>query len=243
MDIIFQDDNLVAINKPAGLLVHRSDIDRHETQNAVDLMREQLGQKVYPVHRLDKPTAGVLVFALNSDMARQMMQVFMGAGVNKTYLAIVRGYLPEQGTIDYALKEQLDKMTDAKAQQDKEAQPAISHYQRLATVELPLPVGRYASYRCSLAQLQPETGRKHQLRRHMKHIFHPIAGDTTHGDGAQNKFFREHFECHQLLLAATGLAFNHPITNLPVNITAPLDAVFSRIIAECWETTPDIPSA
>jgi len=167
MDIIFQDDNLVAINKPAGLLVHRSDIDRHETQNAVDLMREQLGQKVYPVHRLDKPTAGVLVFALNSDMARQMMQVFMGAGVKKTYLALVRGYLPEQGSIDYPLKEQLDKMTDAKAQQDKEAQPAISHYQRLATVELPFAVGRYASCRYSLAMLQPETGRKHQLRRHM----------------------------------------------------------------------------
>lgn len=236
MDILYQDEQLVAVNKPAGLLVHRSEIDRHETQFAVQMLRDQLGQKVFPVHRLDKPTAGVLLFALNSVAARQMMDVFMGTGVNKTYLAIVRGHTTEQDVIDYPLKEQLDKMTDAKANQDKAAQTAITHYQRLATAELPFPVGRYSTSRYSLLELSPKTGRKHQLRRHLKHIFHPIIGDTSHGDGTQNTFFRQQFNCHQLLLAATQLSFIHPTSGLPVNITAPLDAVFSYVIEQLgWE--------
>jgi len=236
MDILYQDEQLVAVNKPAGLLVHRSDIDRHETQFAVQMLRDQLGQKVFPVHRLDKPTAGVLLFALNADAARQMMDVFMGVGVKKTYLAIVRGHTAEQEIIDYPLKEQLDKMTDARANQHKAAQSAVTHYQRLATTELLFPVGRYPTSRYSLLSLTPETGRKHQLRRHMKHIFHPIIGDTSHGDGVQNAFFRKHFDCHQLLLAATQLSFAHPSSSESISINAPLDAVFSRILGELgWQ--------
>ncbi len=232
MDILYQDEHLVAVNKPAGLLVHRSEIDRHETQFAVQLLRDQLGQKVFPVHRLDKPTAGVLLFALNPTMARQMMDIFVGTGINKTYLAIVRGHTLEQDVIDYPLKEQQDKMTDAKADPNKAAQPAVTYYQRLATTELPFPVGRYPTSRYSLLQLSPKTGRKHQLRRHLKHIFHPIIGDTSHGDGVQNTFFRQHFDCHQLLLVANQLSFTHPNTGQLVTISAPLDTVFSRIIDE-----------
>lgn len=232
LPILYRDEFLVAINKPAGLLVHRSNIDRHETRFAVQLLRDQLGQQVFPVHRLDKPTAGVLVFALNSETARKMMNVFIADNVEKTYLAVVRGYSAEQGIIDYPLKEELDKMTDRLAQPDKAAQPAISHYQRLATVEVPFAVGRYSSSRYSLLKLAPKTGRKHQLRRHLKHIFHPIIGDTTHGDGKHNDLFRQQFECHQLLLAATELNFPHPCLNKILSIEAPLDAGFSRILAE-----------
>lgn len=236
LEILYRDEFLVAINKPAGLLVHRSNIDRHETRFAVQLLRDQLGQAVFPVHRLDKPTAGVMVFALSSEVARKMMGVFMADSLEKTYLAVVRGYCPEQAIIDYPLQEELDKMTDRLAQEDKAAQLAITHYQRLATVELPFAVGRYPSSRYSLLQLSPKTGRKHQLRRHLKHIFHPIIGDTTHGDGKHNDFFRRHFDCHQLLLAATALRFPHPCENTILNIQACLDVGFSRILTEfAWE--------
>lgn len=236
LPILYRDEFLVAINKPAGLLVHRSNIDRHETRFAVQLLRDQLEQKVFPVHRLDKPTAGVLVFALNPEVARKMMNVFIADSVEKTYLAVVRGYCPEQAIIDYPLQEQLDKMTDRLARQDKAAQPAITYYQRLATVELPFAVGRYSSSRYSLLQLSPKTGRKHQLRRHLKHIFHPIIGDTTHGDGKQNDFFRQQFNCHRLLLASTQLNFPHPMSGEILKIQAPLDADFCRIMTELgWE--------
>lgn len=232
LPILYRDEFLVAINKPARLLVHRSNIDRHETRFAVQLLRDQLGQQFFPVHRLDKPTAGVLVFALNSEVARKMMGVFMANNVEKTYLAVVRGYSSERAIIDYPLLEELDKMTDCLAQQDKAAQPAITHYQRLATVEVPFAVGRYPNSRYSLLQLSPKTGRKHQLRRHLKHIFHPIIGDTTHGDGKHNDFFRQQFDCHQLLLAATGLSFPHPCLNKTLKIQAPLDNGFSQILTE-----------
>jgi len=232
LPVLYQDEFLVAINKPAGLLVHRSDIDRHETRFAVQLLRDQLGQRVFPLHRLDKPTAGVLVFALNPEIARKMMAIFMADSVEKTYLAVVRGYTAEQAIIDYPLQEQLDKMTDRLAQQDKAAQTAITHYRRLATVELPFAVGRYPTSRYSLLQLSPKTGRKHQLRRHLKHIFHPIIGDTTHGDGKHNDFFRQQLNCRQLLLASTQLNFPHPVTGQRLEIQAPLDAGFSRIVTE-----------
>ncbi|MCK5814190.1 MAG: tRNA pseudouridine(65) synthase TruC, partial [Cocleimonas sp.] len=200
LEILYQDDYLVAINKPSGLLVHRSMIDRHEIAFAIQQTRDQIGQYVYPVHRLDKPTSGVLLFALDSNIARKITQQFTQREVQKHYLAIVRGYSLEKGMIDYALKEQLDKMTDAKVLQNKEAQDAVTHYKRQAMVELPFAVGRYATARYSFMGLSPKTGRKHQLRRHMKHIFHPIVGDTSHGDGKQNTFFREYFDCHRLLL-------------------------------------------
>lgn len=235
LEILYQDDCLVAINKPAGLLVHRSMIDRHETQFAIQILRDQIGQRVYPVHRLDKPTSGVLLFALDPDTARLMGEIFVQRETEKQYLAVVRGYSAAAGVIDYPLKEQLDKMTDAKADQEKPAQPAITAYQRLKQVELPYAVGRYASARYSLLRLSPQTGRKHQLRRHMKHIFHPIVGDTSHGDGKHNTLFREQFDCHRLLLHAQCLGFMHPHFQKKVVLEAGLDEPFSAILRRfCW---------
>lgn len=230
MDVLYLDDCLVAVNKPAGMLVHRSAIDRHETRFAMQLVRDRLGRRVYPVHRLDRPTSGVLLFALDTETARRMMHVFMGGGVKKSYLAVVRGYTKESELIDYPLQEELDKMTDAKADRDKAAQEAITFYERLATVELPFALGRYATSRYSLLRVSPRTGRKHQIRRHMKHIFHPVVGDTTHGDGCHNRFFREQFGCQRLLLAATGLSFMHPDSGARLDIEAPLDAAFVQLI-------------
>lgn len=236
MEVVFQDEHLLAVNKPAGLLVHRSNIDRHETRFAVQIARDLIGQHVYPVHRLDKPTSGVLLFALSSGVARQMMDVFMSGGVEKTYLAVVRGYTDEEGLVDYPLKEQPDKMIDIKADIDKPAQEAITSFVRLATVDLPYPVGRYASSRYSLLKVWPQTGRRHQIRRHMKHTFHPIIGDTTHGDGKHNQFFREQFDCHRLLLAAVGLSFIHPVTGQQLCIKTSLDETFKNTLSKLgWD--------
>jgi len=239
LDILYQDEWLVAVNKPAGLLVHRSMIDRYETRFAMQILRDQIGQYVFPFHRLDKPTSGVLLFALNSDTARKMGELFSTGLVEKEYLAVVRGYTNAHGIIDYPLKEELDKKSDRKAQQDKEPQEAVTEYHRLATVELPYPVGRYQSARYSLVRLRPKSGRKHQLRRHLKHIFHPIVGDTTHGDGKQNSFFRERFDCHRLLLASVRLDFSHPETGKLLQITAPLDDSFNAIVQALGWSCPD----
>ncbi|MDH5183875.1 MAG: tRNA pseudouridine(65) synthase TruC [Gammaproteobacteria bacterium] len=228
-EIIYQDENYVAMNKPSGLLVHRSMIDRHETQFALQIMRDHLGQRVYPLHRLDKPTSGVLLFALHQDMARKMMPLFSGKQVNKRYVSIVRGYTEEQGLIDYPLKEQLDKISDADADQDKEAQDAITSYRRLEMVELPIAVGRYETARYSLVELLPQTGRRHQLRRHMKHIFHPIVGDTTHGDGKQNQLFRRQWEINHLMLHARELSFVCPETQADICIRASFDEGWKRL--------------
>ncbi len=232
LQILYKDDYLVAVNKPSGLLVHRSMIDRHETQFAIQILRDQIGQYVYPLHRLDKPTSGVLLFALSADTARTMTELFSERETTKEYLAVVRGYTDESGIIDYPLKEVHDKMTDRKARSDKEAQDAVTEYVRLGTVELPYPVSRYPAARYSLLRLFPKTGRKHQLRRHMKHILHPIVGDTKYGRREHNQLFREKFDCHRLLLHAEKLSFAHPVTGERLCITAPLDERFASLIAE-----------
>lgn len=237
LNILYRDDRLIAINKPSGLLVHRSLIDKHETRFALQLLRNQIGQRVYPVHRLDKPTSGVLLFALDEDSARRMGEQFECNAVQKRYLAVVRGYTLEKETIDYALREEQDRLTDARARQDKPAQPAITNYQRLSTLEIPISDGRHPTSRYSLLDILPRTGRKHQIRRHMKHIFHPIIGDTTHGDGRHNRRFQQHFNCRRLLLAAQELRFTHPYTGEQILIRAPLDGDFQRVIeAFGWET-------
>lgn len=229
-DVIYQDEHYIAINKPSGLLVHRSMIDRHETRFALQMVRDHIGQRVYPVHRLDKPTSGVLLFTLEQEMARMMMPVFSDKQVVKRYLAIVRGYTLEQELIDYPLKEQLDRISDADAEQNKDAQDAITEYKRLATVELPIAVGRYESARYSLLELVPKTGRKHQLRRHMKHIFHPIVGDTSHGDGKQNQLFRQQFDCHRLMLHARQISFVCPQRRENIVITAGVDPHWRQLL-------------
>ncbi len=230
LPVLYQDEHLVAVNKPSGLLVHRSAIDRHEPETAMKIVRDQVGQWVFPVHRLDKSTSGVLVFALDRETARRMSLLFSDAKVSKTYLAVVRGFTSEADRINHPLKDRWDKMTDQKADKEKPGKDAVTDYRRLATVELPYPVGRYASARFSLVQAAPLTGRNHQIRRHMKHVFHPIIGDTTYGDGRQNDFFRRHFQCRRLLLHASSISFPHPGTGKPLPIDAPLDDAFNALL-------------
>lgn len=219
LEILYRDEHLVAVDKPSGLLVHRSLLDRHEHSFALQLTRDQIGQRVYPIHRLDRPTSGVLLFALSPDIARAVSEQFSERRVRKDYLALVRGHTAAEGRVDYPLKEQLDKLADADADPDKAPQPAVSDYRTLAQCELPFAVGRYPSARYSLVSLTPLSGRKHQLRRHMKHIFHPIVGDTSHGDGRHNQFVRQQYNCHRLLLHAARLSLRHPVTEQPLSLT------------------------
>ena len=229
-EILYIDDWLVAVNKPSGLLVHRSRIDKEAKRFALQEVRRLTGRYVHPLHRLDKPTSGVLLFAFDKETARIMGERFEAGEVKKSYVAVVRGWTEEKGVVDYPLKERLDKTTDALADPDKPAQPAVTRYERLATAEFPIPVSRYPAARYSYLRLFPETGRKHQLRRHMKHIFHPIVGDTKYGRTEHNRLFRTHFDSHRLLLHAESMAFRHPVTNEELLIQAPLPEEFERIV-------------
>ena len=231
LEILLKDEYLVAINKPSGLLVHKSPIDKRETEFALQMVRDQIGQYVYPIHRLDKPTSGILIFALSSEIAALMSKQIRDHDFHKEYLAVVRGYTKEKELIDHDLTVILDKKADKDRSDNKEPQSAQTYYERLNTVELPYPVSRYPASRYSVVKLIPSTGRKHQLRRHMKHIFHPIVGDTRYGRTEHNNLFREKFDCHRLLLHASRLSFTHPITNETIVIDAQLDTVFSKVLA------------
>ncbi len=236
LPILYHDDHLVAVNKPAGLLVHRSFIDSGETDYAMQTLRNQLGKWVYPLHRLDKATSGVLVFALDRETAKGMMLSFTNGVVSKSYLAVVRGYTEKRGRIEKPLQEPRDRRNGIRPPVEKPAQEAVTEYERLAAVELPHAVGRYATARFSLIEARPLSGRMHQIRRHLKHIFHPVIGDTTYGDGRQNDFFRTRFNSHRLLLHAREIVFPDPSTGREVRIEAPLDDGLRSLLQElAWD--------
>lgn len=232
LEIIYQDEWLVAVNKPSGWLVHRSWLDRHETVFVMQTVRDQIGKHVFTVHRLDRPTSGVLLMALSSEVAHLLSQQFENHQIQKRYHAVTRGWLENEAVLDYPLLEELDKIADKKATQNKEPQPAVTHYRGLATVEMPVPVGRYPTARYSLVELEPKTGRKHQLRRHMSHLRHPMIGDSKHGDLRQNRGAAEHFGCERLMLHASQLSLNHPITGEPLCIRASLDDTWMQMMSQ-----------
>jgi len=232
LKLLYQDDYLVAVHKPSGLLVHRSWLDKGETRFALQMTRDRVGRHVYPVHRLDRPTSGILLFALDPHTARSLSEAFARHQVSKEYLAVVRGWTPPAHFIDYPLKEELDPIADRFSSPDKPAQSAQTWLQTLAQVELPFAVSqRHPSSRYSLVRLRPHTGRKHQLRRHLAHLSHPIVGDTTHGDGRHNKFFREQFASHRLLLLHHCVTFQHPHLRVPFQIRTELDAELQALWA------------
>lgn len=224
LEILYHDQQYIAVDKPEGMLIHRT--RRSDgTEFVLQCLRDQLGERLFPVHRLDRPTSGVVIFGRSSEAASALCKLFEARRVEKTYLAVVRGYTDEQGVIDYPLR---------KEKQDRTQSPreAVTAYQRLATVELDIPVGRYPKARYSLVEVYPKTGRMHQIRRHFEHIFHPLIGDTTHGEGRHNRLFREHFGISRLLLVGKRLCFEHPYLKVPVRISAgvgpEIEALFKR---------------
>lgn len=229
--LIYKDDHIVVIDKPHGLLVHRSPIDRHETRFAVQMLRDQIGRRVWPAHRLDRGTSGLLLFGLSPEIASSIGRQFEAGTVGKRYLAIVRGHPDESGRIDHALSRQRDDYEFHGDRSSNEAQPSLTLFRRLATIELPVAVDRYPSSRYALVELEPLTGRRHQLRRHLKHIAHPIIGDATYGKGRHNRFFAEQLGCRRLLLACTGLAFEHPASGIRLQMKTPVSGEFAATLA------------
>jgi len=229
LELIHRDDLLAVVNKPAGLLAHRSQIAAHEDRFLLDQLREQLGQRCFLAHRLDRATSGALLLAFDRDTAKALGEQFMGRSVRKMYLAVARGWTEEHGTIDHAL--------DAPGK--PEPKPAISHYTRLATIELPYPMSGFETARYSLLAMQPETGRYRQLRRHLKHIHHHLIGDTSHGDGRHNRLFRAELRCHRMLLHAWRLAFDHPADGRRVEIEVPPDGEFAALMDRLGWSLPD----
>jgi tRNA pseudouridine65 synthase len=227
LTILFRDDWLVVVDKPTGLLVHRSPVDARETRFAVQILRDQLGRHVYPVHRLDKGTSGALVFALDPATARAMSEAFAGATVEKSYLALVRGWPDGQGEIDRALRPVED---EALPTRPSEARLARTSYERLATFEIPHRVDRYPTSRYALLRLTPHTGRRHQLRRHLAHLSHPIVGDSTYGKGAHNRLFVRLYGVRRLMLACVQLEFPHPVTRQPLRVVAPPARDFADVL-------------
>lgn len=218
LDIIYRDEYLVAVNKPHGLLVHPSPLARDATDFAMQMLRDQLGQYVYPSHRIDRKTGGVLLFALNEEVNRQVQHLFSQRAVHKKYFAIVRGYTDDAGEINYPLKKENGTM-----------QEAFTKYKTLGRAELEVPLGRHETSRYSLVEVMPETGRMHQIRKHFDHIRHPILGDRAHGCNKQNRMFKERWGMTTMLLHASTLSFPHPVHSSKVAIFAPAQAEFIRM--------------
>lgn len=199
LPLLFLDDAVAVVSKPSGMLVHRGwDNDRVVAMSEV---RDQLGRWVYPVHRLDRGTSGALVFALSPEHARTLGEAFEEGRVEKRYLALVRGIMPEAGTIDHPVPRS----------PDGPRVPAVTDFRRLAVFE-----------RFSLVEVRPRTGRFHQIRRHLKHLSHPIVGDVNYGRGEINREFRERFGLRRIALHAASVGFAHPVIGEQVEVVAPV---------------------
>lgn len=219
LDIVYQDDHLIAINKPHGLLVHRSSIATDAKEFALQLLRDQVNRHVSPVHRIDRKTGGLLLFAFEKEVEIAMQIQFQEGHVRKKYKAIVRGHAPDQMDIDYPL-----------AKDNGVIQNAFTTFITLNRAELDVPLGKHLTSRYSLVEAAPTTGRMHQLRKHFAHIFYPIIGDRKHGCNKQNKLFKEQWDMTTMLLHASELQFTHPVTKDEVHLIAPVQSEFLRMM-------------
>ena len=226
LSVLYADDALAVVDKPAGLMVHDSALARGETDFAADRLREQFGKPIFLVHRLDRATSGCLLLAFDRDTASALGKMMMSRDVEKAafekdYWAVCRGWPEESFVVDHDLDGGPGKPVK---------KPAITGFTRLATTELALPSAGFETSRYALLCAQPQTGRFRQIRRHLKHVFHHLIGDTSHGDGRHNRQFRM-LGVHRMLLHARRLAFVHPASGERLDVTAPVDAQFARALA------------
>ncbi len=219
LEIIYQDEYLVAVNKPHGLLVHRTKLSNERNLFALQILRDQLNRHVFPVHRLDRKTSGVLLFALDQDNNRQMQLNFSLGEVNKKYLAIVRGYCNEEGIINYPVRKENGRLAEA-----------LTIFNTIEKVEIDIPSGPHRTSRYSLVEVFPKTGRMHQIRMHFSHISHPIIGDRPHGCQIQNRLFKNKWNMTSMMLHAEELSFSHPVSGEKMKIKAALHNEFKETI-------------
>lgn len=223
LEILHEDDCLIAVNKPAGVPVHRSKLVGRADAYLVDLLREQVEGRLFPAHRLDSATSGVLLVARDKATAAALGEQFMAREPDKIYLAVVRGWPePAEDLIDYALPG---------SRPGSEKRDARTRYRRLATIEVPIAISRYPQQRYALMTASPETGRFRQIRKHFAHIHHPVIGDSQHGRSDHNRLYKQHFGCHRMLLHARRIAFTHPHTGEAMTIEAPLDDAWKDLLA------------
>lgn len=235
IELVYQDQYMVAVNKPSGIMTHPSRLSEDRAPSAMELLRDRLGQWVYPIHRLDRATSGVLLFALDPEIARSLHEQFATGMVKKQYLAVTRGYAPDRGEIDRPLQEKRDRITDRDAQINKAPQEAQTSFETWARVSLATPLGRYPTARFSLVAAYPHTGRRHQIRRHLAGINYPLIGDTTHGRGEINRFMRSRYQCNRLLLSAINLKIRHPLDpSAELSIEAPLSGEMAHVCAQLF---------
>lgn len=206
IELLYVDEHVVVANKPSGLLVHRG--WDNDDDVAMFRVRDAIGAYVYPLHRLDRGTSGALVFARTKEAAQTLARSFEEGLIDKSYLALVRGVPPEEGVIDYPIP---------RAENGPRV-PAITRFRRAraSTVD-----------RCSLVVAFPETGRLHQIRRHLRHINHPLVGDVAYGSGVINRHYRATYALHRLGLHAHAIAFDHPTTKQRISVRAPLPEDFA----------------
>jgi tRNA pseudouridine65 synthase len=225
LQILYEDDYLIAVYKPSGLLMHRTPISQDKVF-LLQWVRQQLGQRIYTVHRLDRGTSGVVLFGKTPEMASLLGQALGQQEMQKTYLAVVRGWLLDSETIDYPLQ-------DSESGQ-VHAVEAKTHYKCLQKSELDHPIGiRYPTARFSLAEITPFTGRRHQIRKHFAHIRHPIIGDKRHGDVKHNTYFKNNFSISRMLLHAHSIQFAHPESGAQLSITSQPDLEFQSACQIC----------
>lgn len=206
LPVLYQDEWFIAVHKPSGLVVHASE-DAPHRDTVIRRLRSQTGRKVFPCHRLDRPTSGLLLFAFSGQLARPVFEAFERREIHKSYWVVCRGFLqPGQ--------EELDRPIDGRS--------AFTRFRTLREFLVPVGVGKYPSSRYSLVEARPVSGRRHQIRRHLKHFGHPIVGDSQHGDLEHNRFFRSYFGFERMFLASRSLELTHPITGLPLLLEAPL---------------------
>lgn len=220
LPVLYADDVLAVVCKPAGLMAHASPMARAEDDFMVDRLRVRFGREVMLVHRLDRATSGCVLVAFDRDTAAALGAQFMQREVEKTYLAVCRGWPAEAGVIDHPLDGGPGKPLK---------KPAVTAFRRLAIGELPEPSAGFPTSRYALLECTPETGRWRQIRRHLKHAFHHLIGDTSHGDGHHNRIFRA-CGIERMLLHAHTLRFTHPRSGERITVAAPLDAQFERAL-------------
>lgn len=231
LKIVYRDEHYVAVFKPAGLMVHRGKMTRPDEPVLLQTLRDQLNQFVYPVHRLDRPTAGLILFGLNGAAAAKMVDLFTTRRVEKHYQALVRGFVDDQGVIDRPLQEKFGEEWDAGSTLDNPTQEASTSYLTLARYQVPWPLGEFESTRYSLIEVKPHTGRWHQIRRHFNHIAHPVIGDHRHGDHRYNQMVFAKTGVYRMMLTSMRLDFRHPYTHENLSILVGRGSQFDQLIA------------